>query len=56
LPFLNSFVVIYVIGLAIDKTIGFRIDGDTEISGIDQAEHLETAYENIGGASNLTGA
>jgi Amt family ammonium transporter len=50
-----SFVVTYLIGWAIDKTIGFRIDEETEISGIDQAEHLETAYEGIGGGgSTLT--
>lgn len=48
-----SLVVTYVIGLAIDKTIGFRVDEEVEISGIDQAEHLETAYENVGGGSTL---
>ena len=50
-----SFVVTYLIGWAIDKTIGFRVDEETEISGIDQAEHLESAYEGIGGGgSTLT--
>jgi Amt family ammonium transporter len=48
-----SLGVTYVIGLVIDKTIGFRVDEDIEVSGIDQAEHLETAYENVGGGSNL---
>jgi Amt family ammonium transporter len=48
-----SFGVTYVIGLVIDKTIGFRVDEDVEVSGIDQAEHLETAYENIGGGSTF---
>ena len=52
-----AFVVTYVIGKLIDRTIGFRVDEETEVSGIDQAEHLETAYDNIGGGSNLsTGA
>jgi Amt family ammonium transporter len=48
-----SLGVTYVIGLVIDKTIGFRVDEDVEVSGIDQAEHLETAYENVGGGSIL---
>jgi Amt family ammonium transporter len=48
-----SFVVTYVIGLVIDKTIGFRVDEDVEVSGIDQAEHLESAYDNVGGGSTL---
>jgi Amt family ammonium transporter len=43
-----SFVVTYVIGLAIDRTIGFRVEEEVEVSGIDQAEHLETAYEHGG--------
>ncbi len=30
-----SFVLAYVIGFAIDKTIGFRIDEEDEVSGID---------------------
>jgi Amt family ammonium transporter len=45
--------VTYVIGLAIDKTIGFRVDEEVEVSGIDQAEHLETAYEHLSGGSTL---
>ena len=40
----------------IDRTIGFRVDEEIEVSGIDQAEHLETAYDNIGGGSLSTGA
>jgi Amt family ammonium transporter len=48
-----SLVVTYVIGWVIDKTIGFRVDEEVEISGIDQAEHLETAYENVGGGSAM---
>jgi Amt family ammonium transporter len=52
---LYAFAMTYVIGWLIDKTIGFRIDEETEVSGIDQAEHLETAYEGIGGGgSTLT--
>ena len=52
-----AFVVTWVIGKLIDTTIGFRIDEEIEVSGIDQAEHLETAYDNIGGGSSFsTGA
>ena len=52
-----AFVVTWVIAKVIDRFIGFRIDEETEVSGIDQAEHLETAYDNIGGGSSLsTGA
>ena len=52
-----SFVVTWVIAKLIDKAIGFRVDEETEVSGIDQSEHLETAYDNIGGGSTLsTGA
>ncbi|MEY9839024.1 ammonium transporter [Streptacidiphilus sp. EB103A] len=40
-----SFVLAYVIGLAIDKTIGFRVSEDVEVAGIDQAEHAESAYD-----------
>ena len=52
-----AFGVTWVIGRLIDKAIGFRIDEEIEVSGIDQAEHLETAYDNIGGGSSFsTGA
>ena len=29
----------------IDKTIGFRVDEDDEVAGIDLAEHAETGYD-----------
>ena len=49
-----SFVLTYLIGKAIDLTMGFRIDQDDEVIGIDQVEHLETAYDYVGtGGSNL---
>ncbi|HUP99971.1 MAG TPA: ammonium transporter [Aeromicrobium sp.] len=48
-----SLVVTYVIGWAIDRTIGFRVEEEVEVSGIDQAEHLETAYEHLSGGSTL---
>jgi ammonium transporter, Amt family len=47
-----SFVVTGVIGLALHKTLGFRIDRDAEVSGIDLEEHAETSYDlgSIGGS------
>ncbi len=43
-----SFVVTYAIGLALHKTLGFRIDRDHELEGIDLTQHAETAYELLG--------
>ncbi len=40
-----SFVLTLVIGYAISKTIGFRIDEELEVEGIDGAEHAESAYD-----------
>lgn len=54
-----SFVLTYIIGKLIDVTIGFRVDEEIEVSGIDQAEHLETAYDyagSTGGSTIKTGA
>ena len=49
-------ILTYIIGTVIDKTIGFRISEEDEVTGIDQVEHLETAYEfaGSGGGSHLT--
>jgi Amt family ammonium transporter len=40
-----SFVVTYIIGMLLEKTIGFRITRDEEIEGVDVAAHAESAYE-----------
>jgi Amt family ammonium transporter len=40
-----SFVVTYLIALAIKYTMGLRVREDVEVAGIDFAEHGETAYE-----------
>jgi len=40
-----SFIVSFLIAKIIDKTIGFRISRDEEISGIDLAIHAERGYE-----------
>ncbi|KAA2260753.1 ammonium transporter [Solihabitans fulvus] len=42
---LYSFVLAFVIGWIINKTIGFRVDTEAEVTGIDEAEHAESAYE-----------
>jgi Amt family ammonium transporter len=40
-----SFSVAWLLAKLIDKTIGFRLKEEDEITGIDQVEHAETAYE-----------
>ncbi|WP_037607599.1 ammonium transporter [Streptacidiphilus rugosus] len=40
-----SFVMAWIIGTVIHKTIGFRVSEDVEVAGIDQAEHAESAYD-----------
>ncbi|GAA3021529.1 ammonium transporter [Microbacterium dextranolyticum] len=39
-----SFVVAYVLGLIIEKTIGFRVKNEDEIAGIDTVVHGEEGY------------
>ena len=39
-----SFVVTLIVGVALEKTLGFRITRDAELEGIDFVEHAETAY------------
>jgi Amt family ammonium transporter len=48
-----SFVLTYIIGFAIQKTMGFRITEEDEVAGIDSIEHAETAYDfaSLGGSS-----
>jgi ammonium transporter, Amt family len=60
--FTYSFVIAFILGWVINKTIGFRISAEAEVDGIDLAEHSETAYEfdtqSSGGAipsGHLTG-
>ncbi|WP_151775462.1 ammonium transporter [Streptomyces abyssomicinicus] len=47
-----SLVASAVLALLIHKTIGMRVDEEQEISGIDQAEHAETAYDFSGVGSS----
>jgi ammonium transporter, Amt family len=53
-----SFVVTLVLGVAIDKTIGFRLGREDEVEGIDSVEHAESGYDfatSGGGGRALTG-
>ncbi|MER6942614.1 ammonium transporter [Nonomuraea sp. NPDC000554] len=40
-----SFIVTWVIGKVIDKTMGFRIPVEEEVTGIDVTAHAETGYD-----------
>ena len=51
-----SLVLTFVIGFAIQKTIGFRIAEDDEIAGVDNAEHAETGYDLGNLTSSLRGS
>ncbi|GGQ87242.1 ammonium transporter [Streptomyces flaveolus] len=53
-----SLVVSAVLAFALDKTIGMRVPEDDEVTGIDQAEHAETAYDfsGAGGGAARTAA
>jgi ammonium transporter, Amt family len=49
-----SFTVAFLLAKLIDVTIGFRVKEDVEVTGVDQVEHAETAYELL--TSGLRGA
>ena len=40
-----AFVASWLIGVAVDKSMGFRIEEDHELTGIDLVVHAETAYD-----------
>ncbi|WP_336208281.1 ammonium transporter [Nonomuraea sp. LPB2021202275-12-8] len=40
-----SFIVTWVIGKIIDKTMGFRIKEEDEVTGVDITTHAETGYD-----------
>ena len=54
-----SFVLTFIIGTVIQKTMGFRITEEDEVAGIDSIEHAETAYDFAslggGGGASLSG-
>ncbi|MBA8795875.1 Amt family ammonium transporter [Friedmanniella endophytica] len=55
-----SFVLTFIIGTILQKTIGFRVSEDDERQGVDEIEHAETAYDlgSFGGVlrSTLSGS
>jgi Amt family ammonium transporter len=42
---LYSFAIAWILGKIIDKTIGFRVSAEDEVTGVDITQHAETAYE-----------
>jgi ammonium transporter, Amt family len=40
-----SFIVSYILAQIVQKTIGFRLDEEDEVTGIDQTVHAETGYD-----------
>ncbi|HEU4542320.1 MAG TPA: ammonium transporter [Jiangellaceae bacterium] len=40
-----SFVIAYILGILIHRTVGFRVTEDAEVGGIDLAVHVEAGYE-----------
>ena len=50
-----SFVLTLVIGLVLQKTIGFRVDEDHEVLGVDQVTHAESGYDfgSMGGGAGF---
>ncbi len=53
-----SFVIAAVLALAVKYTIGFRVSAESEVEGIDVAEHAESAYDTspAGGGGSSAGA
>jgi Amt family ammonium transporter len=53
---LISGILTAVIGLALKRTLGWRVTEDVESDGIDQSEHGESAYELSGFGGGRFGA
>ncbi|MEU1852072.1 ammonium transporter [Streptomyces sp. NPDC019990] len=53
-----SLIVSAILAFVLHKTIGMRVSEDEEVTGIDQAEHAETAYDfsGAGGGAARTAA
>ncbi|MGO1173992.1 MAG: ammonium transporter [Actinomycetaceae bacterium] len=51
-----SGLVTLVIALVLKATMGWRVSEEDEASGIDTAQHAESAYEGIGAGRLLTGS
>ena len=48
-----SFVLTGALGLALHRTLGFRVERDDEMRGVDLSEHLETAYDLVARGGRL---
>ena len=42
---LYSFSIAWILGKIIDKTMGFRVSAEDEMTGVDLTQHAETAYD-----------
>jgi len=42
-----SFIVTYGLVMVIEKTIGFRVDDESEEMGLDNSQHGETGYNLV---------
>jgi Amt family ammonium transporter len=51
-----SLIVTLILGFIINKTIGFRVDEEAEINGIDLDQHLETAYDLVSSGGGVLGS
>lgn len=51
-----SFCATCLIGTLLQKTVGFRVEEEDEIGGIDLSNHAETAYDLHSSAGGRTGA
>ncbi|WP_447003823.1 ammonium transporter [Saccharothrix isguenensis] len=51
-----SFVLSLILGYLVKLTVGFRVDEESEVGGIDEAEHAETAYEFGSGLGTRAGS
>jgi Amt family ammonium transporter len=51
-----SFVIAGLLALIINKTIGFRVSVEDEVTGVDETEHAESAYDfsTLRGGSGLS--
>ena len=53
---LYSAIVTAILALIVKYTIGLRLDREDEATGIDEAEHAETAYDfAVVGSSSVLG-
>jgi Amt family ammonium transporter len=42
---LYSFTIAWILAKIIDKTMGFRVSAEDEVTGVDLTQHAETAYD-----------